>query len=85
MDWLAKSPLATALRAFVAVVLAMVIAQWTQTGTIAFDKWQTWVIAGLASAVPVLVRWLNPSDKSFGRGSKKPLGWDDSLDVLGEE
>lgn len=82
MEWLAKSPLAAALRVFVAVVLAMVVAQWTASGVIAFDKWQTWVIAGLAAAVPVVLRWLNPRDRAFGKGSMR---WDDALDVLGED
>lgn len=80
MEWFARSPLAAALRVFVAVVLAMVIAQWTASGVIAFDKWQTWVIAGLASAVPVIIRWLNPADP-MGQAP----GWDESLDVLGED
>lgn len=82
MEWLARSPLAAALRVFVAVVVAMVVAEWSASGAIAFDRWQTWVIAGLASAVPVVLRWLNPADGAFGKGS---LGWDDSLDVMDED
>lgn len=62
MEWFAKSPLASALRAFVAVVLAMLAADWTGDGTISFDRWQTWVIAGVAACVPMIVRWLNPAD-----------------------
>ena len=62
MEWFAKSPIASALRVFVAVVLAMVAADWTDGGVISFDKWQTWVIAGVAACIPVIVRWLNPAD-----------------------
>ena len=27
--------------------------------------------AGIAAIVPPLMRWLNPNDQAFGRGSKK--------------
>ena len=67
--WLAKSPLASALRTFAAVLLAALIADWTSAGSLAFDRWQTWIIAALSSAVPVVIRALNPSDTAFGRGS----------------
>lgn len=61
-EWFAKAPLASALRAFVAVVLAMLAADWTTAGSISFDRWQTWVIAGVAACVPMIARWLNPAD-----------------------
>ena len=62
-EWFAKAPLASALRAFVAVVLAMLAADWTTAGSISFDRWQTWVIAGVAACVPMIARWLNPADE----------------------
>ncbi len=62
MEWFAKSPIAAAFRVFIAVVLAMLAADWTDGGSISFDRWQTWVIAGVAACVPVLIRWLNPAD-----------------------
>ena len=68
-EWLARSPLASGLRVFVAVLLAAVVADWTTSGSIAFDRWQAWVIAALASAVPVILRALNPADTAYGRGS----------------
>lgn len=68
-SWFARSPLASALRVFLAVLLAAVVADWTSTGSIAFDRWQTWLIAALASAVPVILRALNPADNAYGRGS----------------
>ena len=69
-DWLASSPVASAVKAFVAVMLSMVVADWVASGSISFDKWQTWVIAGLASAVPVIINWLNPADPRYGRFSE---------------
>jgi hypothetical protein len=68
-DWFARSPLASALRVFAAVVLTLAVTQWVTNGSIDFAAWQTWVIAALASAVPTIVRWLNPADVEFGRGT----------------
>jgi hypothetical protein len=72
-EWLAKSPLASALRTFVAVVITLAVADWTTGGTISLDRWQTWVIAAATSTLPVIVRWLNPADKAFGVGTGKPI------------
>lgn len=80
-EWLAKSPLASALRVFVAIVATMAITDWSTKGTIDMGAWQTYVIAGLVSAVPVVTRWLNPADPSFGRGS----GVKNPFDVFGTE
>jgi hypothetical protein len=66
MIWLGRSPLASALKVGISVILAMAVAEWTQSGTIAFDKWQTWVIAACASALPVIVNYLNPQDGRYG-------------------
>jgi hypothetical protein len=68
-DWFARSPLASALRVFAAVLITLAVAQWAAAGSIDFAAWQTWVIAALASAVPTVLRWLNPEDVEFGRGA----------------
>jgi hypothetical protein len=65
-EWFASSPLASALRTFVAVVLTLAVADWTTGGTISLDRWQTWIIAAAASTIPAIARWLNPADKAFG-------------------
>ena len=66
MTWLGRSPIASAFKVGITVILAMAVAEWTQSGTIAFDKWQTWVIAACASALPVIVNYLNPQDGRYG-------------------
>lgn len=66
-SWLALSPLASWLRTFVAVLLSAAVADWATAGAISLANWQTWVIAGLTSVIPVVVRWLNPADGAFGR------------------
>jgi len=81
-QWFADSPIASALRVFIAIVATMAITDWSAKGTIDMTAWQTYVIAGLVSAVPVVTRWLNPADQAFGRGAP---GHGDMHDVFGDE
>ena len=37
--------------------------------TVDFGAWQVYVVAGLVSALPVLIAYLNPADARFGRGA----------------
>lgn len=69
-SWFAVSPLASALRVFVATILALAVASWVESGSISLDAWETWVIAACASAVPVVLRWLNPADGIYGRNGE---------------
>jgi len=71
MTWLGRSPIASAFKVGITVILAMAVAEWTQSGTIAFDKWQTWVIAACSSALPVVVNYLNPADGRYGAVSQR--------------
>jgi hypothetical protein len=48
-------------RVFVAAVLALYLAGETDLAML----WQ----AGVAAVLPPLIRWLNPNDPAFGRGS----------------
>lgn len=68
-EWFAYSPVASWLRTFVAVMLSAAVADWTTDGVISVDNWRTWLTAGAVSVIPVIVRWLNPVDGSFGRMS----------------
>jgi hypothetical protein len=69
-NFLANTPLGTAVKTFVAVVLAAAVADFSTDGTISLGNWQTWVIAGLVSALPVIVNWLNPADSRYGNGAE---------------
>ena len=55
----AKSLLASWARSFVAASLTLFMAGETDLKTLG--------MAGLAAVVPVILRWLNPSDQAFGR------------------
>lgn len=68
-SWLAFAPLGTAVKTFVAVLVAAAVADWSGAGSISMANWQTWVIAAAVSAVPVIVNWLNPADERYGRGA----------------
>ena len=49
-------------RSFLAAVIAMYLAGVTDPKAL--------LGAGLAAVLPVVLRWLNPKDASFGSGSK---------------
>jgi uncharacterized membrane protein YgaE (UPF0421/DUF939 family) len=53
-----KSLLASWGRSFLAAVLALYLAGVTDLKTLS--------MAGLAAVAPVILRWLNPNDASFG-------------------
>lgn len=67
--WLASTPLGTAVKSAIAVLLTLALADWASAGAISFGNWQTWLIAALGAALPVVVNWLNGADARYGRGS----------------
>ena len=68
VGWFARSPIASFLRTFTATVLTLMLADWSSAGAVSFDEWQSWAIAACAAALPVVLRWINPQDASFGAG-----------------
>ena len=58
----AKSMAASWARSFMAAVLALYMAGVTDPKTLG--------MAGIAAVAPVILRWLNPHDKSFGLTGK---------------
>ena len=71
-NWLANTPLGTAFKTFLGVVIGAAVVDFTTTQDIAFDHWKMWVIAGLVSATPVVINYLNPSDSRYGVGAATP-------------
>lgn len=74
LDWLAASPLGSAAKAFVALVIASAVADWVTGGAISLAHWQTWVISALSACVVPVVNALNPADPRYGAGSGTGLG-----------
>jgi hypothetical protein len=64
--WFATSPIASFLRVALALFIAQAMADFVKVGSFDFTNLNTWVISALASAVPGLLRWLNPADPAFG-------------------
>lgn len=54
-------------RSFLAACLAQFLALGTGAFDLSADGWKSVLAAGLAAVVPVIIRWLNPRDKAFGR------------------
>jgi hypothetical protein len=82
-EWFATSPIASWLRSFIAIVVAMFIADGADLFAVELSDLRAWVAAGLAATLPVIVRWLNPADVEYGRGalSYEPFDiWDDEDD-----
>lgn len=80
-EWFARSPLASWLRTFAAIVLAMFIADGADVFAVDATDLRTWLAAAFAATLPTLVRALNPDDQAFGRGA----GVKDPFNVWGDE
>ena len=57
-------------RSFLAACLAQFIALGGGAFDFGVDGWKSVLSAGIAAVVPVVIRWLNPEDKSFGSGAR---------------
>lgn len=67
LEKLAATPLGTAAKTFLAVVIGAAVADWSGAGDISLANLETWVIAGLVAAIPVVIDYLNPEDHRYGR------------------
>ena len=70
LHWLGDNPLGTFLRAYVAAVVALAVADWSTAASVSFANWKSWVLSALAAAIPVILRWINPADDAYGNGKK---------------
>jgi hypothetical protein len=64
------SMLASYARVLLAIFTAAAIGAYLDSGkdvfAISLDDWKTYVAAGIAAAIPVILRWLNPNDTAYG-------------------
>lgn len=81
-EWFATSLIASWLRAFAAIVIAMFIADGADVFAVDATDIRTWTAAGLAAILPLVARYLNPNDVEFGRGS---INASDRFDVFGDD
>jgi hypothetical protein len=68
-EWLATSPLASMLRTFAAIVIAMFLADGADLFAVDATDLKTWAAAGFAATLPTVVRFLNPADPAYGHGA----------------
>lgn len=65
-----KGMLGTYVRALLALVVATALGKYLDAGkdifAVSLDDWKTYLAAGIAAAVPVVIRWLNPADFAYG-------------------
>lgn len=58
------------LKVFIAVVLGLFLADGADVFAVDATDLRTWVAAGLASVLPLLITALDPTDTRFGRHSE---------------
>ena len=64
--WFATSPIASFLRVFVAMVVFQATEDFSKFGAFDFSNLERWAVTAFVSAIPTILRWLNPSDYAFG-------------------
>jgi hypothetical protein len=64
--WLARSPIASAVKIGLAYVIGVAVVDWSTAGRISFDNVETWLIGAFAVAGPILINALNPHDDRYG-------------------
>lgn len=57
-------------KVFIAVVLGMFLADGADLFSVDMQDLRTWLAAGFASVLPLLITALDPSDPRFGKGSE---------------
>jgi len=60
-------PVGSWIRVFVAAMLSAWLLDLSNAAVIDFAKWQTYVVSGLVSVLPIIVAFLNTSDPRFGK------------------
>lgn len=58
------------LKVFLAVVLGLFLADGADLFAVDAQDLRTWLAAGLASVVPMIITLLDPTDHRFGRNSE---------------
>lgn len=70
LQWFASSWIASALRVAIGYALAEMVAAFSKAGDFDFSDWKSWVIGAIVIATPIILRALNPQDKSYGFKAK---------------
>jgi len=55
------------LKVFAATIFGLFLADGADLFGVGIDEARTWLAAGTASVLPLIITWLDPSDDRFGR------------------
>lgn len=58
-------------KVFIATVLALFLADGADVFAVDATDLRTWLAAGVASVVPMVITYLDPSDHRFGKGASE--------------
>lgn len=76
IEFLNDTPIGRAVQSyvktFVAVVLALFLADGADIFSVSTDDLRVWLAAGLAAVLPLIVTALNPADTRFGQNAETP-------------
>lgn len=67
--WMAVSPLGSAFKSGVALVIAAVYTDYKTDGVVDMSQWQTWLGIIVGSCIVPIINWWNDKDTRSGRGS----------------
>jgi hypothetical protein len=58
------------IKVFVAVVVGLFVADGSDLFGVSLTDLRTWLAAGLAAVLPVIINALNPNDVRYGKGAE---------------
>lgn len=64
-----KNAIKSYAKVFAATVLALFLTDGADVLGVSWMDLRTWIAAGFASVLPLVITWLDPSDTRFGRGA----------------
>lgn len=62
-----KNMIKSWIKVFAATILSLFLADGADVAGVGLDEVRTWIAAGVASILPLIITWLDPADSRFGR------------------
>jgi hypothetical protein len=71
MSTQARNALKSYIKVFLATVLGLFLSDGADVFAVSYADVRTWLSAGIASLLPLIITALDPSDPRFGKGSEE--------------